>query len=91
MLEVAFGNCQVLFNTFYVLFVYICVVGCLNIKGGFHLTCLTQTHVCTYPKPVTGFPTPYVVGLYVFSGLKWEVVGSFGIGGIGAWSTLFKL
>jgi hypothetical protein len=34
------------------------------------LTDLTQPHSCTCPKPRPGFPMPYVLGFFLFNGLR---------------------
>ena len=47
------------------------------------LTGLTTPRVCACPKPGPGFPTSYIVVLYMFSNLRWKVFVHFvHIGGI---------
>ena len=40
-------------------------------RVGIPLTHWTPSHICTFPRP--GFPTSYVVVVFVFSELRWEV------------------
>jgi hypothetical protein len=59
----------------------------INIKRGRRarilLTSLSPPHCCVCSKPGPGFPTPYVLVFFVFSGLKWEVIAHFvDVGGI---------
>ena len=50
---------------------------------GLSLTGLILPHLCACPKPGSGFPMPYVLGVFVSKELKWEVVVDFvDIGGI---------
>ena len=41
------------------------------------LTGLISQYFSSFPKPVPGFPMPYVIVLFVFHGLRWEVVVCF--------------
>ena len=51
-------------------------------KGRIPLTGLTKPHLCACPKPGHRFPTPYVVVIFVFSGLWKAVIHFSDIGGI---------
>ena len=45
---------------------------------------IPSPHICACPKPGTGFPMSYVIVVFVFSELGWEVIAHFvDIGGIG--------
>jgi hypothetical protein len=60
------------------LFVYISCHGNLIInRVGIPLIGLATPHFYVFPKPWTGFPTPYVMVLFMLYNLRWKVIVRF--------------
>jgi hypothetical protein len=71
-------------------YIYVLTLEIQYKRGGLEFN-VPSPHICACPKPVTEFPMSYVIVVFVFSELGWEVIAHFvDIGGIGAWLSFYS-